>query len=185
MFPLNRAQVFFLSTTVPGDQIVRLDEMPQNIDLYKRAFIREYIRYRNEVFTNADAMQSIWNEKVRVMSTDDVYANFTDTDMFKAITGLLPDFDFSCHVSFDGNPMYFSAENAYRVRFKYFCADETGNVQEADSKFYTVQIKLHETGDTEINWADRINNPLGLRISEYKIIDGDGDPLNTGFRGNN
>ena len=105
--------------------------------------------------------------------------------MFRAIMGTLPDFDFSCHVSFDDKIMYFSAENAYRVRFKYFCADAMGNIQENDAKYYTVQIKLHEIGDTEINWADRIDNPLGLRVSEYKVIEGDGDPLNTGFRGNN
>ena len=83
------------------------------------------------------------------------------------------------------DPMYFSSENAYRVKFKYFCADANGQVQESDGKIYTVQIKLQEIGDTEINWADRIENPLGLRISEYKIIEGDGDPLDTGFRGNN
>ena len=133
-------------------------------------------------------MHNTWggkNGKVRIMSTEDVYADFMQTAMFNAIMGVLPDFDFSCHVSFDGNPMFFASENAYRVKFKYFCADANGQVQESDGKFYTVQIKLKEIGDTEINWADRIENPLGLRISEYKIIEGDGDPLDTGFRGNN
>ncbi|MBQ7055906.1 MAG: hypothetical protein IJN91_03170 [Alphaproteobacteria bacterium] len=191
MFPLNRPEIFFLTTTSPKDQQIKLVEMPvsgENVDLYKRAFIREYIRHRNEVFTNAAAMHSTWggeNGKVRIMSTEDVYADFMQTAMFNAIMGVLPDFDFSCHVSFDGNPMYFSSENAYRVKFKYFCADANGQVQESDGKIYTVQIKLQEIGDTEINWADRIENPLGLRISEYKIIEGDGDPLDTGFRGNN
>lgn len=190
MFPLNRPQIFFLSTALPSERTVKLIEMStaganENVELYKHAFIREYVRHRNEVFTNAEAMQNTWNGKVRIMSSENVYADFINTAMFRAIMGTLPDFDFSCHVSFDDKIMYFSAENAYRVRFKYFCADAMGNIQENDAKYYTVQIKLHEIGDTEINWADRIDNPLGLRVSEYKVIEGDGDPLNTGFRGNN
>ncbi len=191
MFPLNRPQIFFLQTQLQTDKSIHLVEMPttdETIDLYKSTFIREYVRHRNEVFTNAAAMHNAWageNSKVRIMSTENVYSDFTNTDMFKAITGTLPDFDFSCNVSFDGAPMWFSAEKAYRVKFWYFCADGNGNIQEADKKYYTVQIKLQEIGDAEIKWADKIDNPLGLRISDYKIIEGDGDPLNTGFRGNN
>lgn len=190
MFPLNRPQIFFISSTVAENQSIKLSEMAvsdENIDSYRRAFIREYIRHRNEVFTNAAAMHSTWDAygKVRIMSTDDVYAKFQNTEMYNAIMGNMPDFDFSCHVSFDGNPMYFSSEKAYRIKFQYFCADDAGNVQQKDRKSYTVQIKLQEVGDSDIRWTDRIDNPLGLRISEYKVIEGDGDPLDTGFRGNN
>jgi type IV secretory pathway component VirB8 len=185
MFPLNRPQIFFLTTPLTSNQKIKLQEMPRDISEYKYAFIREYVRQRNEVFTNAAAMHTIWGNKVRVMSTEDVYADFAKTDMFNAIMGTLPDFNFSCHVIFDGNPMYFTSEKAYRVKFKYFCADDSGNIIPKEQKDYTVKIKLQEIGNNTIQWTDRIDNPLGLRISEYQIVEGDGDPLNTGFRENN
>ena len=34
---------------------------------------------------------------------------------------------------------------------------------------------------TEIKWSDRLNNPLGIRVSEYEIESGNGDPLDTGY----
>ena len=34
---------------------------------------------------------------------------------------------------------------------------------------------------TTINWADRLNNPLGIRVSEYVVESGNGDPLDTGY----
>ena len=75
MFPLNRPQIFFLSTALPSERTVKLIEMStagadENVELYKHAFIREYVRHRNEVFTNAEAMQNTWNGKVRIMSSE-------------------------------------------------------------------------------------------------------------------
>lgn len=185
-FPLNRPQIFFLSTELSSDKTVKLVEMStanndKNIESYKRAFIREYIRHRNEVFNNTETMQNVWNGKVRTMSTENVYADFINTEMFKEIMGTKSDFDFSCHVSFEDKMMYFASENAYRINFRYFCTDINGNILENSAKNHTVQIKLNEIGDTDINMAGRIDNPLGLRVSEYKIVDGGDDPLNSGF----
>ena len=45
MFPLNRPQVFFLTTTVRDNQDVRLVQMQpksENLDRYTKAFVREY-----------------------------------------------------------------------------------------------------------------------------------------------
>ncbi|MBQ2845398.1 MAG: VirB8/TrbF family protein [Alphaproteobacteria bacterium] len=185
-FPLNRPQIFFLLTEPSSAKTVRLVEMStanndKNIELYKRAFIREYIRHRNEVFNNTETMQNIWNGKVRAMSAEDVYADFINTEMFKGIMGTTSDFDFSCHVSYEDKMMYFASENAYRINFRYFCTDINGDVLTNSAKNYTVQIKLKEIGDTEIDTAGRIDNPLGLRVSEYKIVEGDGDPLDSVF----
>ncbi|MBQ4130155.1 MAG: hypothetical protein IJD69_02150 [Alphaproteobacteria bacterium] len=183
MFPLNRPQIFFLTTTVRDDQDIRLTQMqPQgeNLDRYKRAFVREYIRHRNEVFTNAKAMHKKWNGEdgaVRIMSTDAVYADFMNTTMFTAMMSEMPDFEFTCPVVFDGI-MYLAAEDAYQVKIRYFCADNTGRTRQKD---YTIKLKLQEEDNSQIKWADRIDNPLGLRVAEYLIVDGDGDPLNTGF----
>lgn len=185
MFPLNRPQVFFLTTTVRADQDIHLTEMQPssaNLDAYKKAFVREYIRHRNEVYTNASVMHNKWNNidgAVRTMSTEQVYSDFTNTAMFVAIMGGMPDFDFSCPVVFHKDPLYMGSDNMYRVNFRYFCADSTGRTWPKD---YTIGIRLESDGESKIRWTDRIANPLGLRVAEYKIIEGDGDPLDTGFR---
>ena len=54
LFPLNRPQVFFLTTQVRPDMEVRLYSMPTksnkgNIDLYLSSFVKEYIKARNEI----------------------------------------------------------------------------------------------------------------------------------------
>ena len=185
MFPLNRPQVFFLTTTVRDDQDIRLIEMQpssENLDRFKKAFVREYIRHRNEVYTNPNAMLKKWNSEdgaVRIMSTDAVYGQFANTTMFIAMMSEMPDFDFTCPVSFDeGTPVYLANEDMYQVKFRYFCADNTGRTYPKD---YTIKVKLTTEDDTQIKWADRIQNPLGLRVSEYVVMSDNGDPLDTGF----
>lgn len=182
MFPLNRPQVFFLTTTIRDDQNVRLIEMQpksENLDRYTKAFVREYIRHRNEIFQNPNAMHQKWNSDdgaVRIMSTDRVYADFADTAMFNAIMAENP--KFNCLVNFGGAPMYLASEDAYQVKFRYFCSNSTGQTTPKD---YTIKLKLDTENNTRIKWSDRIDNPLGLRVSEYQIVSDNGDPLNTGF----
>ena len=190
MFPLNRPQIFFLTTEVRDNVDVKLVEMPPEsayLDDYKIAFVREYVRHRNEVSTNPVVMQKKWNAKegiIRVTSTDAVYSDFLKTDMFRAIMSGMPNFNFKCLVSFNGAPMKMKDVNErseyYLTKFRYFCDDNsTGQTTPKD---YTIKIKIDEDVDTPIRWADRIENPLGLRVTEYTVVEGDGDPLNTGFR---
>ena len=184
LFPLDRPEIFFLTTTVRADQDVKLIEMQpidENLDRYKRAFVREYIRYRNEVFTNPKAMYAKWNSdngNVRIMSTDQVYADFINTTMFTALMSEMPDFEFTCPVVFEGAPIYLTSEDRYQVKIRYFCADNTGRTWPKD---YTIKLKLDTDDEPQMKWKDRIDNPLGLRVAEYMIVEGDGDPLDTGF----
>ncbi len=186
MFPLNRPQIFFLATQPRDDLEVKLIEVPPvdtNLEQYKTAFVREYVRHRNEVFTNPVIMQGKWNNQngiVYKMSTQDVYQQFTETDMFFAIMSGMPGFEFQCPVVFEGAPMYMSRDDAYHVKIRYFCTDNsTGHTIPKD---YTIKIVLDTDADKQIKWVDRVENPLGLRVKEYTVVEGDGDPLNTGFR---
>ena len=192
MFPLNRPQIFFLQTTIRDNQDVKLVEMPPestNLDLYKQNFVREYVRYRNEIFTDNAAMQQKWNSKnspMRLMSADDVYADFAQTAMFAGIMGELPGFEYNCPVIFDGAPLPLPldirnpilSKDIYQVKIRYFCSDNTGR---STPKDYTIKVRLVADEGTQIKWADRIENPLGMRVAEYNVSEGDGDPLNTGF----
>ena len=62
----------------------------------------------------------------------------------------------------------------------YFCTDN--NTGQTIPKDYTIKIVLDADANKQIKWVDRIENPLGLRVKEYTIVEGDGDPLSTGFR---
>ena len=189
MFPLNRPQVFFLTTEVRDNQDIKLVEMPpqdENLDIYKGAFIREYVRARNEVLTNAKVMQKKWGTEsgiVKNWSTNDVYAQFADTQMFNAMMSGMPNFDFRCNVGFlDKQPMKLVSESrqqdVYQVKIRYFCEDNTGPTSPKD---YTIKIKLGQNDDVRVKWADRIDNPLGLHVAGYEILSDNGDPLDTGF----
>ena len=49
------------------------------------------------------------------------------------------------------------------------------------TKEYKIRIKLDMADDATIKWSDRLNNPLGVRVSEYVVESGNGDPLDTGY----
>ncbi len=183
LFPLNRPQIFFLMTDVRDDLEVKLVEMQPdsiNLDNYKTTFVREYVRHRNEIFDNKAAMTKKWNGvdgAVRTLSSDSVYSAFTNTMLFNALMGNASGLEFNCPITFEkGTPMYLPAEKAYQVKFRYFCEDNTGRTPEKD---YTIKVRIEADNGTKIKWADRIENPLGLRVTEYTVISGDGDPLDT------
>ncbi len=186
IFPLSRPQVFILRATIRDDQDIKLAEFPQSdeyLDLYKYAFIYEYIRQRNEIFPNFDFMISKWNAddgSIKRMSNEDVYKNFSQTDMFGAIMGgKQTDLNFSCRVNFE-QIQYKSHSETYLVNFFYSCSDD--NAGQTPEKKYTIEMKIVGDDTQQIKWVDRIENPLGLKVASYKIVSGNGDPLDTGWR---
>ena len=60
MFPLNRPQVFFLTSQNLTDKELTLTQMPENLDDYKKQFIREYVRERNEIVPDLAIMRAKW-----------------------------------------------------------------------------------------------------------------------------
>lgn len=185
LFPLNRPQVFFLTGQPRNNIELRLHEMPvddENLDIYKRTFIREYIRARNEIVANTRIMRKKWNNVddgvVFNWSTDDIYAAFQETNMWIALMNDVPDFEFTCSVEFRDGAIEPYADDTYLVSFSYFCADNNG---QTDTKDYKIKVRLESTTDARIKWADRVDNPLGMRVAEYQIVSDNGDPLDTGY----
>ena len=80
MFPLNRPQVFFLTTQNIRDKELTLTKMPtENLDAYKHQFIREYVRERNEIVPDISKMREKWaysdDGVIKTRSTDAGLAN--------------------------------------------------------------------------------------------------------------
>lgn len=187
MYPLDRPQVFFLMSAPKNDLQVVLREMvpkDENLEIYKRSFIREYIRARNEVVPDAREMRTKWSNGddgvVSIWSTPEVYNAFTQTNMWNAWMSGLPDFEFSCSVEFDTGAIEPRniENNEYAISFRYFCEDSD---RQMDKKDYKIRLKLDMDDGAEIKWSDRLSNPLGIRVSEYEIESGNGDPLDTGY----
>ena len=184
MYPLNKTQVFFLTTQPRSDLEIKLSSFSpneENIEVYKQAFIKEYIKARNEIIPNAGVMQKKWSASedgtVYTWSTPEVYANFAKTSMWAAYMDEVPDFEFHCPVEFTGiaprsRNKQTSDIDTYAVSFRYFCTNSDGQKHQKD---YTIILKL-ELGN-KIKWTDRLDNPLGIRVSEYKVESGEPDPL--------
>ena len=189
MFPLDRPEVFFLRTATPDTTEITLTQViPENedFDLYKRTFIREYIKNRNEITPSVRTMEKNWNMKnglVKTTSTDDVFAAFVKTAMYQEFLLNGAVFDFSCSVEFSPGSVnrYKSDTETYTVDFKWFC---TNSYRQTDRKDYTIKITLVTEDAQSMRWVDHMENPLGLRVAEYSVESGDGDPLDAFVVGN-
>jgi type IV secretory pathway component VirB8 len=184
MYPLDKTQVFFLTTQPKSNLEIKLTPFSpnsENIEVYKQAFIKEYVKARNEIIPSAVAMQRKWSASdegtVYMWSTPEVYAAFAATRMWLAYMNEAPDFEFRCPVEFTGivpraRDSQTNELNSYAVSFRYFCTDSYGQTTEKD---YTINVRLEL--ENTIKWTDRLSNPLGIRVAEYEIANGEDDPL--------
>lgn len=188
MFPLNRPQVFFLMTQPSHELEVTLQEMipaSENLDFYKRSFIKEYIKARNEITPNIGDMRKKWintpSAEVRAWSNDAVFKDFAETRMRSALMNEIPGFELKCPVEFEQGAITPRGPDMYAVKFRYFCENSDGQVAAKD---YTIVLRLEYEIDKSVKWTDRLNNPLGIKVVQYTVesVDGDKsdhtDPLN-------
>jgi type IV secretory pathway component VirB8 len=179
MFPLNRPEIFFITTKPINSSSIQITELPandENVDVYKKAFVMEYVRARNEVERNITVMRRKWVDEgsvVAMWSTPEVYEKFTKTDMYNAIKFDYPDFAFNCPVTFMGEPLMLK-EDTYTIVMRYHCESNSGPTDRRD---YKIRVVLAKDNDTIIDWIERLNNPLGLKVKEYTVLNGN-DPLN-------
>ena len=191
MFPLDRPQVFFLRSANPTDTEITLTQVMPNggdLDDYRRNFIAEYVKVRNEIEPNVRTMSRNW-KRIETMSAPEIFAGLANTDMYQRFllntaNGNSDEFDLSCSVEFPQNGgvrPYKNDEATYTVDFKWFC---TNNYGQTDRKDYRIKVRLETDGAQNMKWADHMENPLGLRITEYSVESDNGDPLDAFVVGN-
>ena len=190
MFPLDRPEVFFLRTTNPTNTEITLTSvLPDGGDLdeYRRRFVAEYVKTRNEIDPNMRTMANNW-DRVKAMSASDIFADFANTAMYQEYlinTANKNDlgFNFSCSVEFSPGSInkYTSDGATYTVDFKWFCTNSYG---QTDRKDYRIKMKLVTDDTQNMKWVDHMENPLGLRVVEYSVESGNGDPLDAFVIGN-
>lgn len=190
MFPLNRPQVFFLTSQMLDDQELTLTEKPENLENYKKQFVREYVRARNEIVPDLGVMRAKWANTsdgiVRTWSTDEVFGRFTETQMANVINQDLDEaFDVTCNVEFPPDNSVIKTTNSndddgdtYIVYFQYKCSYGPLGDQKYTQE-YVLRVQLQSTADSAVKWADRMENPLGIRVNSYDVIDAQKKVLNT------
>ena len=186
MFPFNRAEVFLLTMENPNNLDRTVSELEPikndaNISLYKRAFVREYIKARNEIYPNIKVMDKKWNMRdgvVRHLSSEAVAADFIRTDLWRELMTGTPNFNIKCSVEFyDGGITSYRADDmTYLVEFAWFCEDNYGQTNKKD---YKIKIRLEYDDGSAKKWTQRLDNPLGIKVAEYTVESGDGDPLSS------
>jgi type IV secretory pathway component VirB8 len=184
MFPLERTQIFFLKSEPSANQVISIEKFGMtlaNIGEYKNVFIKEYVVKRNQILPDNGTMQTRWrsdkNGVVYAYSSIDVYSKFIDTEMWNAVmVGKYQPLTFNCNVSFGKIiPRQRTSDfEKYAVNFRYICYDESA--RQSISKDFTIALSL--AFQTNINWDERLENPLGLKVVGYEIESGDTDPLN-------
>jgi len=180
MFPLERTQVFMLHARPAADQIIsveRFDININNMEAFKENFIKDYITLRNQIFPNYAAMRRKWRTgpegMVYAFSSTGVYADFKKTDLwFAVMEGRREEMNFRCDVVFN-RAIAPRSPNVYAVRFRWICSDETTG--QAIAKDFTIRIGLEFP--RTLNWNERLDNPLGLKVSEYAVEGEEIDPL--------
>ena len=190
MFPLDRPEVFFLRTTNPTNTEITLTQVMPNggdLDAYKREFVAEYVKTRNEIEPNIRTMSQNW-DKIKAMTSSDIFVDFVNTAMYQEFllnTANNNDsgFNFSCSVEFPRGAVspYRDDGATYLVAFQWFCTNSYG---QTDRKDYRIKIKLVTDDTQNMKWADHMENPLGLLVAEYSVESGDGDPLDAFVIGN-
>lgn len=185
MFPLNRPQVFFLTTENMADKELTLTKIPEDLAKYRVEFVKDYVRQRNEIVPDLAIMRARWamgdDGIIKTRSTDAVFGKFLLTDMVNIVNQDLDEaFNITCDVEFHQNypvVLKVGTNDTYTVKFAYKCRDGFLGDQEYIQEF-VIDVTLETTAQNSIRWAERMENPLGVRVSGYEIIKGDKDPLN-------
>ena len=185
MAPLTRPEVFFLMNQSRNVNYVlkqpKLKDSDKQIQReYIKGFIRTYIIARNSLEDSRFTTIERWNSIVKPWSSESVYDAFSKTDAYKDImynqkSNLVCSIDFS-----KGNVE--KQTRLWTVTFDRTCFDKNSGRQ-IGPKSYKIGIEIQSYLDSESDKTlsyleDLRNNPLGIQITEYRVLNTTGtDPL--------
>ena len=190
MMPLERPEVFFLFTPTRSANVVIEPLVPNSnnkiaLNNYKEGFVREYVIARNTLSTTPGITRKNWSRIVKPWSSNEVFSKMVKTPLYKefALGDQLP--NISCNVNFSSpnndNPVLRMNNDTYNVKFTWVCKNIGGQTTQ---KNYKIQIRIKSDLDKEVsgtleNLEKLRDNPLGIKVVQYDILDGRGDPLDS------
>ena len=194
LMPLERPEVFFLLNRTGTVNAVIEPLVPdatnkQAITDYEQGFVREYIIARNTLLQNAALTQRNWVSVIKPWSSNRVYAALTRTALYSEYTSGDQPPALSCSVNFsDTNreqavvkTSHSAKYDEYVVTFAWVCKNSGGQTTQ---KNYKIRLRIQSVLDSKASdTLEDLNklrdNPLGIRVVEYTVLDGGGDPLDS------
>lgn len=190
MMPLERPEVFFLQNrTVAVNTVIEpMDANSLNnaaLREYEEGFIREYIIVRNTLSGNIAQTQKNWATVIKPWSSNRVYGALTRTALYSEYASSNQPPMISCSVNFTDNnkdqAVVKTGTNEYVATFVWVCENIGG---QSAQKNYKIRLKIQSVLDEKsLDAAQKLNklrdNPLGVRVVEYTVLDGNGDPLDS------
>jgi len=190
MIPLERPEVFFLYTPTRSANVVIAPLVPDSgnkiaINRYKEGFVREYVIARNTLSTAPGITRKNWSKIVKPWSSDKVFSSLSKTSLYKefALGDQLP--NISCNVNFSSQnndePVLRMNNDTYNVKFTWICKNIGGQTTQ---KNYKIQIRIQSDLDDKVsgtleNLEKLRNNPLGLQVVQYNVLENKNDPLDS------
>jgi type IV secretory pathway component VirB8 len=193
MIPLERPEVFFLVTPTRATNVIiePLDTNATNkvaTENYFKGFIREYIIARNTLNTNTYISKNNWTKVVKPWSSKKVFSDFEKTSLYNeyALGDTAPNID--CSVNFSNSAKDNaivrtgdSGDNTYLVNFIWVCKNIGGQTTQ---KNYKILVRIQSDLDKKVSGTiDNLKilsaNPLGIQVTQYTVLDGKDDPLNS------
>ena len=195
MIPLERPEVFFLLTQTRSTNVIIEPLTPdannkKTTELYVRGFVREYIMARNQLDLNANITKNNWNKVVKPWSSKDTFKTFVNTALYRAYySNQIP--VVSCSVEFSNkanDPAIVLIKESdekidytYHVNFMWVCKNIG---RQTPPKNYKIQIRIQSDLDGKASgvsdYLEKVSaNPLGIQVTQYTVLDGKADPLNS------
>lgn len=190
MIPLERPEVFFLltptrATNVTIEPLIPDSENRKATDNYISGFIREYVIARNTLNINNFVSRNNWTKVVKPWSSSKVFSDFANTTLYREYTLDEQSPNLNCSVNFSNSSRDSAIvkikDDTYHVNFIWICENSGGQTTQ---KNYKIQIRIQSDLDKNISGTvDNLKklsvNPLGIQVTQYTVLDGKGDPLNS------
>ena len=190
LIPLERPEVFFLYTPTRSANVIIEPLIPDSgnknaINNYKAGFIREYVIARNTLSAKSTITRKNWSRIVKPWSSNKVFSDFSKTRLYKEFAFGEQMLNVSCSVNFSSptndEPVLRMSNDTYNVKFTWVCENIGGQTTQ---KNYKIQIKIQSNLDEKssgtLDYLEKLrDNPLGIQVVQYDILDGRGDPLDS------
>ena len=190
MIPLERPEVFFLLTQTRSTNVVIEPLIPDSgnkiaTENYIRGFVREYVIARNTLNPNVSITKNNWTKVVKPWSANNVYNAFTNTALYKSYTLNEQPPAVSCSVNFSNSTkdsaIVKTGDDTFVVNFMWICENIGGQTTQ---KNYKIQIRIQSDLDKNVSGTvDNLKklsvNPLGIQVTQYSVLEGKKDPLDS------
>lgn len=170
MFPLNKLEPFLLTVHPATEQVVEIESLRKNgegIQILERAWVRQYVEYRETILPNSATMQQRAGTWVSRRSTNTVFERFRRTNLGTVKDAIARQVSRNVVVG----AVTRTAPQAYVVEFSTEDFDRDGNSLRKKVKWRAVVEVLYSAFDVKRRTYEfgKADNPLGFKVIKYAL----------------